>query len=154
MRAGKVAIALCTLLVSSLALTACDENGLPTEAEMQEFTQGVEQFSGFMKEFNANMEEFTDGLEEFSGAAKEIQESVEAYTGQELKYGVDDAVEFAENAEEWSKQIGDVVDTLDQAEPIIKSLNKDVSSVAKDLAEFYDRAEIEDLIEELNKLSK
>lgn len=153
MKLKTVTIALCTLMMSALMLTGCDENGLPTEDELQEFSDGVTQFSEFMAEFNDNMEVFTEGIKEFSGVAQDIQDNIESATGTEFEVGVSEVVDFAETAGDWSKEVESVANTLEEVTPTIGEINADVASVAEDLADFYDKAQLEELISELEALT-
>lgn len=153
MKLKTLTIALCTLMMSALMLTGCDENGLPTDDELQEFSDGVTQFSEFMSEFNENMEYFTEGMKEFSDVAQDIQDNIESATGTEFEVGVSEVVDFAETAGEWSKEVEDVANTLEDVAPTIGELNADVATVAQDLAEFYDKAQLEELISDLEALT-
>ena len=149
MKLKTVTIALCTLLMSACALTGCDENGFPTEEELNEFSTGISQFADFMEEFNVNMEYFTEGVEEFSGVAQEVQDNIESATGTEFEVGVSEVVDFTKTAGDIAKEVEGVANTLEAVDPVIDRLNTDVASVAGDIEEIYDKAQIEELIAEL-----
>ena len=60
-------------------------------------------------------------------------------------------VDFTKSAGELSKEVENVANTLEEVDPIIGQLNADVASVASDIEAIYDKAQIEELVTELEK---
>jgi len=168
-----ISILLACLLISGLALTGCDENGMPTEEEMNQFSQSVEEFGSYMEDINANMEAFTSGVSEVSAVAEEvtdaldidaddIEATVEEVTDMVDASGVsmEDAAAAIEEATSYAGEFGEEIDQvagiLEEIDPDIEKLvtdvlttQGDVQVVAEDLNAIYSNEQIQALIAEL-----
>lgn len=173
MRRKTISILLTCLMVTGLVLTGCDENGMPTEEEMNEFSQSIEEFGSYMEDINANMEAFTAGVSEFSDIAEDVTESLDI-NPEEIESAVDDVTEMVDAAGldiedaaavieeatiyagEFGEEIDEVAGILEEIDPDVEKLvtdilttQGDVQVIAEDLTVIYTNEQLQALIAEL-----
>lgn len=161
MKRRSIALILSTMLVAGMALTGCDENGLPTEEEMNEITAELDDFSASMEDVVSNVSEFSDGIEDFNAVADTVESEVDAALGEDVLGSIDSIDDVSEIAGEISEEAGTVVDAVDASAPELEKLAEDVMNgyndvdvIADDIVNIYSKEEVQQLINELETMIK
>ena len=161
MKRKTIAILLSVMLASALALTGCDENGLPTEEEINELTTGLEEFGAVMEGVTSNVSEMTDGMDEYLDMAEDIEVGVTEAIDGKFAMSIDSVDDVAAAAGEIVSEAETVVDAIDASSPELEKLAEDLvngyddmSVIAEDIADIYTKEEVQALIDELEKALK
>lgn len=161
MKKKSIAILLSVMMVAALALTGCDENGLPTEEEINELTTSLEEFGTVMEGVTSNISEITDGMNEYMDAAEEIEAGVSEVIDGEFTVSIESVDDVAEAAGEIASEAESVVDAIDATSPELEKLANDLANgygdmgaIAEDITSIYSKKEVQTLISELEKTLK
>lgn len=159
-----VAVLLCSMLVSGLVLTGCDENGFPTEEDFNEVSAGLEEFSQTMEEVSANVEEMSDSIESidvdsFETQLGDVQIEIDDTLKNDVISTVDGIAGASVDAAALSEDAQEALDVINEVGPDVEKLVTDVQGgtddmnvLADDIMNIYSHDQIKDLVSQLEQM--